>query len=484
MPLSIAESKRLAIYDEMSLQELGFLSEQNPDLALTVWETVWKTNRRPGTKWVIPDPESLMAKELPLHLTYEEIDVERWFLKGKFNPNSPDHIIKYMEAAGKTTRPSKHSKTGKPSTDEGSLSRLAKKDALFGYILKHRKLEKLRGTYVNSIMGLLDLSNRIHPQFPHNPSTWRLSSMEPNFQNIPSPSDEDGSGSLERQFRQAVVAKEGCLLVSGDFSGIEAVLTGWYAGDRDYMRLATLGIHSYLTSFKVGEPADLSWSDEKLSDHLAAIKRRYHDSEIYFALKKTVHLTNFGGSPAMMNLAAPDTFPTIAAAENMQNFYLSLCPKLAAWHKHLRVRAAKENCLGGLDHPYRFKHWFWDVTKWDAQEKRWVHGSDWNRVIAFYPQSTAAGILFDAVLDLTSKDSPNYIGDMYFGETPLRALIHDEILAEVQVEYLQEFVDRLRRSMQISRFDGFTPPGVTDTLPLVIGADIHVGPNWGEMESI
>lgn len=425
----------------------------------------------------------IMAKQLPDHLTYEEVDVERWFVKGKFNPASPDHIIKYMEAVGKTTKPGKHSKTGKPSTDEASLSRLAKKDSLFGYILKWRKLDKIRGTYVNSVLGLLDKNDRLHPQFPHNPSTWRLSSAEPNFQNIPTPSDNAEPDSLERQFRQAVVAREGCTLVGADFSGIEAVLTGWYAGDPDYMRLATMGIHSYLTSFKVGEPADLSWPDEKLREHLKQIKDRYHDSDVYFALKRTVHLTNYGGSPAMMNLAAPSAFPTIAVAEDMQNFYLKLCPKLAQWHADLRRRAAKENFLGGLDHPYRFKHWFWDVTKWDLRTASWVKGSDWNRVIAFYPQSTAAGILFDTILDLTQEGSPNYIGNLGpGGKTPLRALIHDEILAEVENEHLQEYIDKLHRSMTVSRFDGFTPPGVSVALPLVIGADVKVGPNWGEME--
>lgn len=423
-----------------------------------------------------------MAKDLPQHLTYEEIDVKRWFVKGEFNPASPDHIIKYMEAIDLKSRPSKHSKTGKPSTDEATLTRFAKKDALFGYILQWRKLEKMKGTYVNSVLGLLDRDDRLHPQFPHNPSTWRLSSAEPNFQNIPSPSDDDGPESLQKQFRQAIVAKPGCTLVSADFAGIEAVLTGWYAGDPDYMRLATMGIHAYLTSFKVGEPADLQWDDEKLSTHLADIKRRYHDSDIYYALKRTVHLTNYGGSPAMMNLAAPDAFPSINAAEEMQTFYLQLCPKLKQWHEALRRRAAKENYLGGLDHPYRFKHWFWDVLKFDMRSEKWIAGSDWNRVVAFYPQSTAAGILFDTVIDLTDKGSENYIGDLYFGETPLRALIHDEILAEVETQHLQEFVDKLRRSMQTFRFDGFTPPGVTDPMPLVIGADVKVGPNWGEME--
>jgi len=424
-----------------------------------------------------------VSKPLPDHLTYEMCDVERWFVHDKFNPASPDHIIKYMEVVGKTSKPSKHSKTGKPSTDEGTLKRFAKKDAFFGYILQWRKLSKLEGTYVNSILGLLDENDRFHPQFPHVPSTWRLSSAEPNFQNIPQPSDEDGDDSLQKQFRTAIVALPGCKLVGADFAGIEAVLTGWYANDADYMRLAKYGIHSYLTSHKVGEPADLAWPDEKLKAFLKNIKDRFHDSDTYHALKRTVHLTNYGGSPAMMNLAAPEQFPSIAIAEQMQNFYLDLCPKLKIWHGNLRTRAAKENFLGGNDHPYRFKHWFWDVTKLDAATGQMVKGSDWNRVIAFYPQSTAAGILYDTVLDLTDPQSPNYVGDMGpNGETPLRALIHDEILSEVREGCLQQFVDKLRRSMQISRFEGFTPPGVTGALPLVIGADVKIGPNWGEME--
>lgn len=426
-----------------------------------------------------------MPKPLPDHLTYEEIDVQRWFIKGKFNPASTDHIIKYMETTGKVSKPSKHSKSGKPSTDEGTLTRFAKKDAFYGYILKWRKLQKIEGTYVNSILGLLDQNSRLHPQFPHNPSTWRLSSAEPNFQNIPQPSDEDGADSLQRRFRTAIVAAPGNKLVSADFSGIEAVLTGWYAGDPDYMRLARYGIHSYLTSHKVGDPANLEWPDEQLRLHLKMVKDKYHDTDTYHALKRTVHLTNYGGSPAMMNLAAPEFFPTIEIANDMQQFYIKLCPKLKAWHNDLRTRAAKENYLGGADHPYHFKHWFWNVTRWDAQREQHVPGSDWNRVIAFYPQSTAAGILFDTVLDLTDGASVNYIGDLGpGGRTPLRALIHDEILAEVREECLHEFVDKLRNSMQTFRFDGFTPPGVADPIPLVIGADIKAGQNWGDMEKV
>lgn len=416
--------------------------------------------------------------DLPPHLQLVEMEVERWFVKGEFNPASSDHIIGYMNATGHVSQPGKKSKTGKPSTDEQALERLGRKDAFYRHVLAWRKLQKLDSTYVSANLARLDENDRIHPKFPHVPSTWRLSSYDPNFQNIP---DDDDPDSIERQFRSCVIADKGCVLVSADFSGIEAVLTGWYAGDEDYMRIATL-IHSYLLAELIHEPADLSWPDAKLLTYLQQIKDKYHGDLRYKALKRGVHATNYGATAFLLHKTYPDLFPSLRSAESTQEFYLDKCPKLKAWHGALRRRAAKDNFLGGLDHPYRFKHWFWDVTRWDTKRNRWMPGADWNRVVSFYPQSTAAGVLFDTMLDLTDEASPYFIGDMFFGQTPLRAPIHDELVAEVEERHLDEYVSRLRRAMMQPRFQDFLPPDAGKAMPLAFNVSVNVGPNWGHME--
>jgi len=412
----------------------------------------------------------------------KETEVERWFVEGEFNPMSVPQILVYMEHTGIKGKPNKKSRTGKPSTDEVTLKKLSGKDKFYRLLLEYRKIQKLKGTYVASNLGRLDKNDRIHPKWGHNPSTWRLSCEDPNWQNIPG-RDMDEEDSLSREFRKCVVARDGCVLVEADFSAIEAVETGWFSNDKDYVRLARMGIHSYLLSHLIKDPADLSWPDDQLADHLARIKKENKESTGYYALKRTVHLTNYGGSPWMMQRVEPSIFPTIKSAADSQNFYLDLVPKLKQWQSSIRQRAARENCLGGNDHPFKLKHWFWDVVAYDRNGKQ-KPGSDWNRVVAFYPQSTAAGVLYEAVLRLHDPDSPYYVGDMFDGRTPLRALIHDSILGEVPVSSLDAYLERLTGSMLEPIREQPLDPSWGMGEFLQIGVDVKVGPNWADMESV
>jgi len=408
-------------------------------------------------------------------------EVERWVIDGEFNPDATDQIRAYMEHTGVKGKPSKHSKTGKPSTEENVLLKLSGKDEFYSHLLDYRKIGKLKSTYVTSNIVRIDSSGRIHPKFLHNPSTWRLSSQDPNWQNIPI-RDMDEDDSLARAFRRCVVAQDGCVLIEADFAGIEAVQTGWYCDDRDYVRLARYGVHAYLTSQLVGEPADLSWPDEQLGAHLAYIKKKHKDGAAYYAMKLTVHLTNYGGSPYMMQRAEPRIFSTVRIAEDNQKFYLDHMPKLKQWQTKLRERATKENCLGGRDHPYKFKHFFWDVVAYDKNGRQ-KPGADWNKVVSFYPQSTAAGNLYDVCLDIQNPASPNYVGDMFFGKTPLRAFIHDSIVAEVPKPKVDEFLLRLSRSMMAPiRVQPLDPAWMMGEF-LTIDVDIKIGPNWADMEA-
>jgi hypothetical protein len=411
-------------------------------------------------------------------LIEEEMEVERWFVQEPFNPSSPQQILAYMQHAGHYVKPNKKSRTKAPSTDENALEKLAKKDQFYASILEWRKLAKIEGTYVNGMQALVDKNGRLHPKFLHNPSTWRLSCVEPNIQNVP---DDDDENSLERRFRHCIVAQKGHILVEADAAGIEAVQTGWWCGDKDYVQLAQLGIHSYLTSHAVKEPADLSWPVEQLAAHLAYIKKKYKTSMEYNSLKRTVHLTNYGGGAAMMHRVDNTLFPSIAAAQKRQDFYLDIFPKLRQWQAEVRQKAAAQNFLGGREHPYRFKHWFWDVLKVHPSGDK-TPGSDWNRVVAYLPQSTAAGNQFDVVISLMTPDSPYYVGDMYDGRTPLRALIHDSILAEVPEDRVDEYVRKVTGAMEqpIRKQPLPWDPG----LHLQIGSDIKGGPDWGCMEAL
>ncbi|WP_242395316.1 DNA polymerase I [Anaeromyxobacter oryzisoli] len=120
----------------------------------------------------------------------------------------------------------KRLKTG-PSTDVEVLEKLSEQHPLPALVLEHRGLAKLKGTYVDALPALVDPADgRIHTTFHQaGAATGRLSSSDPNLQNIPVRTE------LSRRIRAAFVAPEGRLLVSADYSQIELRILAHYSGD-------------------------------------------------------------------------------------------------------------------------------------------------------------------------------------------------------------------------------------------------------------
>jgi DNA polymerase-1 len=123
--------------------------------------------------------------------------------------------------------PGKKTKTGY-STDAAALEELAREDPVPALILRHRTLSKLKSTYVDTLADMTDSEGRLHTNFIQTgTATGRLSSREPNLQNIPIRTEEG------RRIREAFVAKSGCLLISADYSQIELVILAHLCGDKN-----------------------------------------------------------------------------------------------------------------------------------------------------------------------------------------------------------------------------------------------------------
>jgi DNA polymerase-1 len=123
--------------------------------------------------------------------------------------------------------PGKKTKTGY-STDVAVLEALAKEDEVPAFILRHRTLAKLKSTYIDALCDLTDDGSRIHTSFVQTgTATGRLSSREPNLQNIPV-RDEEG-----RRIREAFLADEGKVLISADYSQIELVVLAHLSSDEN-----------------------------------------------------------------------------------------------------------------------------------------------------------------------------------------------------------------------------------------------------------
>jgi uracil-DNA glycosylase family 4 len=424
-------------------------------------------------------------KSLTPEVVVGEAEVGRWVRLEPFNPQSPDQIRSYLGVKGLQGGKAKKSKTDKASTDKKTLEALAKssKDPFFRHLLDHRAVGKVLGTYVDGSYRRLRYQEiedgqylrteysvqRLHPKFLHKPSTLRLSCVDPNLQNVVS--DRDGSDSLAAGFRSALVPAEGCVLLEADFSAIEAVLTGYFARDPEYMRLARLGVHAYLTSHLIKRPASLSWPDEDLGRYFKELKGKYKAD--YDKAKRVVHGTNYGLGVYGLMQTYPELFPTKASAEKVQKLYFELCPKLPQWHKELRDLAHKQNYLGGDAHPFRYTHWFWQVYIYNSKAQKWGLGDDAKKCVAFMPQSSAAGVIKEACLELLDPASPWYVGEVYEGKTPVRALIHDSILLEVPRRRIDYVLSALTAVM----------PKPRAGLPS-IGIAIKMGENWMEMKDV
>ncbi|MDR3172826.1 MAG: DNA polymerase I, partial [Treponema sp.] len=124
-------------------------------------------------------------------------------------------------------QPGKKTKTGY-STDVAVLEELAREDPVPALILRHRTLAKLKSTYVDTLANMADAEGRLHTNFIQTGTvTGRLSSREPNLQNIPI-RDEEG-----RRIREAFIAKPGHLLISADYSQIELVVLAHLSEDKN-----------------------------------------------------------------------------------------------------------------------------------------------------------------------------------------------------------------------------------------------------------
>jgi len=171
----------------------------------------------------------------------------------EFNILSPLQLREILYGKlGLPTKGIKKTKTG-PSTDSDSLMALADKHELPALVLEYRALAKLKSTYVDSLPRLVDDGSRIHTRLNQTvTATGRLSSKDPNLQNIPIRTD-DG-----RKIRQAFIRGEGELLISADYNQIELRVLAHLAHDKALIEAFEEGldIHAATAAEVFGLDAD------------------------------------------------------------------------------------------------------------------------------------------------------------------------------------------------------------------------------------
>jgi DNA polymerase-1 len=199
------------------------------------------------------DSELLNALSKELEVEIESLSRRIFFLAGEeFNINSPKQLSKVLfHSLGLS--PTKRTKTGY-STDMDVLEELGSEHELPREVLNYRSLTKLKTTYIDVLPALVNReSGRVHTSFNQTvAATGRLSSSDPNLQNIPV------RGEWGKRIRASFIAEEGNLLLSADYSQVELRILAHLSGDEGLIQAFRTGvdIHSRTASELFGMPIE------------------------------------------------------------------------------------------------------------------------------------------------------------------------------------------------------------------------------------
>ena len=347
--------------------------------------------------------------------------------------------------------------------------------------------------YIEGGLPVSPHTGRAHTVFKHDPSTLRLSSAAPNLQNIPR-----GSTDLQKLIRGFFVAAAGYTFWARDFSGIEAVLVGFFANAARYIRLAKLDIHSFFTAYALYElekkikfedlPQE-SWPDDQLRASLKAIKSAFGEQRN--TNKKLTHGRNYKETAAMAQIILLNELGVLMPVKDISkvmDFYDELFPEIPNWHLTLAAEVGgvahregvpkqrwgykARNCV--VTNPFGFSHRYYDAVEWEKTPTGWDWslGPDAKRLIAFLPQSTARFIKTRAAQRIFYDPEYQDVAQTF------RLFVHDEILGECLPEQLE-------RCLLISKQEQERPiPELVmpDGSLLSLGTEAKTGPVWGEMK--
>lgn len=348
--------------------------------------------------------------------------------EGEFNINSPKQLGEVLfERLGLPAK--KKTKTGY-STNAEVLEGLKNAHPIVKDILEYRKVSKLKSTYTEGLLSKISPDGRIHTTFLQTETrTGRLSSVEPNLQNIPVRTE------LGSRLREFFVADEGNTLVDADYSQIELRVLAHIANDKNM-----------IDAFKNGE------------DIHTATAARIHNLPKEFItpeVRRSAKAVNFGivyGIGAFS--LSQDIGVSVKEASRLINSYLENYNGVADYMKKT-VTDGEQN--GYVETLFKRRR---DIKELQSSNKL-VHAAG-ERIAMNTPiQGTAADIIkisMNKVFNRLKKDVP---------DARLILQVHDELIVECKKEDAMRVSDLVKEEMQ----------SAADLL-VCLEADVHTGENW------
>lgn len=323
---------------------------------------------------------------------------------------------------------------GAPSTNEEVLAELALDYPLPKVILEYRGLAKLKTTYTDKLPLMINpVSGRVHTSYHQAvTATGRLSSSDPNLQNIPVRNDEG------RRIRQAFIAPEGYRIVAADYSQIELRIMAHLSQDEGLLKAFAEGkdIHRATASEVFGVPLDKVTGEQRRS-------------------AKAINFGLIYGMSAF-GLARQLGIPR-GEAQRYMDLYFERYPGVLDYMERTRQQASEQGYVSTLDGRRLYLP---DVRSSNGMRRKAAERAAINAPM----QGTAADIIKRAMIEVDAW--------LQGQEKPfVRAImqVHDELVFEVHESVLEEASQRIRQLMEGSM-----------TLAVPLKVDVGVGMNWDE----
>ncbi len=375
-------------------------------------------------------------KETSTHFTarMHQIEEEVHQLAGiEFNIASPKQVGEVLFDRLKITEKAKKTKTGQYVTSEEVLESLRGKHEIVGKILEHRGLKKLLGTYINALPLLINpQTGHIHTSFNQTvTATGRLSSSNPNLQNIPIRNEEG------KEIRKAFIPDEGCEFFSADYSQIE------------------LRIMAHLS----GDPHMIEAFQKELDIHAATAAKIYKEeiSEVTREQRSKAKTANFGiiYGISVFGLAERLNVDRKEAKELIDGYFANY-PHVKEYMDQ-SIRIAKEQ--GYIETIFKRKRYLPDINSHNAVVRGYAERNAINAPI----QGSAADIIKVAMIQIYQRFRTEGI------KSKMILQVHDElnfsVLPEEKQKVQQIVIEEMERAYKMK-------------VPL--RADCGWGQNWLE----
>lgn len=363
----------------------------------------------------------------------------------EFNINSPKQLGVVLFDELKIT-PQRQKKTagGARTTREGELAKLTALHPIIADVLAYRELQKLLSTYIEKIPALVASDHRLHAEFLQaGTTTGRMSSQNPNLQNIPIKSE------YGKRIRKAFAAPKGRLIAAIDYSQIELRIAAGLSGDMKLVEVFKKGgdVHAAVAAEVFGVPPELV-------DYEMRRRAKVINFGILYGMGVNALRANLGESISRDEAAA-------FLSEYFKDF-----SGLARFIELTKADAAKrgftETLFGRRRYFPEFKSSLPNLRA--AAERMAVNAP---------MQGTQSDIIKLAMVEADALIEKNGWRD----KAQLLLQVHDELVYELDAKEAETIARALRRVME-----SVVLPDALDGVPIV--AEIAIGQNWGDMQRL